>query len=82
MTSIAKLKTNLSTWKLEKAYIEFHMLVSWPIKFSRNNSLFYGYYKVSHTSGLWKHHTLSIQFLLIVDDFGINKSTNKMKSIY
>jgi hypothetical protein len=30
-----------------------------------------GYYEVTHTPGLWKHVTRSIQFSLVVDDFGI-----------
>lgn len=30
-----------------------------------------GYYEVEHTTGLWKHKTGSIQFTLVVDDFGI-----------
>ncbi|KAL7447610.1 hypothetical protein ACHAXS_000009 [Conticribra weissflogii] len=36
----------------------------------------YGYYKVPHTPGLWKHHLRPIQFTLVVDDFGI-KYVNK-----
>ena len=31
----------------------------------------YGYYKVDHTPGLWRHETLPVQFTLVVDDFGI-----------
>ncbi len=30
----------------------------------------YDYYKVPQTWGLWKYHTQSIQFMLVVDDFG------------
>eukprot|EP00804_Cyclotella_cryptica_P003418 CCRYP_018558-RA/>CCRYP_018558-RA protein AED:0.36 eAED:0.21 QI:0/0/0/1/1/0.83/6/0/1396 len=32
----------------------------------------YGYYKVAHTPGLWKHLSRPISFTLVVDDFGIN----------
>ena len=31
----------------------------------------YGYTTCRHTRGLWKHHTQDIQFVLVVDDFGI-----------
>ena len=31
----------------------------------------YGYTLCRHTRGLWKHHTWDIQFVLVVDDFGI-----------
>ena len=31
----------------------------------------YGYAPVKHTPGLWRHHTRSITFTLVVDDFGI-----------
>lgn len=31
----------------------------------------YGYYKVPHTLGLWKHISWSISFTLVVDDLGI-----------
>lgn len=37
----------------------------------------YGYYKVPHTPGLWKHHTSLIKFTLVADYLGIeyiNKS--------
>ena len=30
-----------------------------------------GYYEVSHTTGLWKHITRSIQFTLAVGEFGV-----------
>ena len=30
-----------------------------------------GYYKVPHTPVLWKHTTRSVQFALVVDDFGV-----------
>ncbi len=30
-----------------------------------------GYYKVAHTPGLWRHVTRSIQFSLVVDNFGV-----------
>ena len=29
------------------------------------------YYKVAHTPGLWRHTTQTIQFSLLVDDFGV-----------
>lgn len=32
---------------------------------------YYGYQPIPHTTGLWKHKTLPIQFTLVVDDFGI-----------
>ena len=35
----------------------------------------HGYAPVTHTPGLWKHHTRNITFTLMVDDFGI-KYTN------
>ena len=35
----------------------------------------HGYAPVTHTTGLWKHHTRNITFTLVVDDFGI-KYTN------
>ena len=35
-----------------------------------------GYMKTTHTSGLWKHNTRPITFVLCVDDFGI-KYINK-----
>ena len=31
----------------------------------------HGYYKVAHTSGLWKHISRPVSFTLVVDDFGI-----------
>ncbi len=37
----------------------------------------YGCHKVPHRPGLWKHHSHPIQFMMIVDDFGI-KNVNKM----
>ena len=30
-----------------------------------------GYYEVAHTPGLWRHATISMQFSLVVDDFGV-----------
>ena len=30
-----------------------------------------GYYKISHTPGLWRHITRPIQFTFLVDDFGV-----------
>ena len=30
-----------------------------------------GYYGVAHTPGLWRHVTKPVQFLLVVDDFGV-----------
>jgi hypothetical protein len=35
-----------------------------------------GYYQIQTVSGLWKHKTKTIQFVLVVDDFGI-KYINK-----
>ena len=31
----------------------------------------HGYYEVQHTPGLFKHITKDIQFILVVDDFGV-----------
>ena len=31
----------------------------------------HGYYQVKHTHGLFRHHTRTITFTLVVDDFGI-----------
>ena len=31
----------------------------------------YGYNEVSHTTGLFKHNTRPVWFMLVVDDFGI-----------
>ena len=31
----------------------------------------YGYYKMPHTAGLWRHLYLPIQLNLVVDNFGI-----------
>ncbi len=36
----------------------------------------YGYYKVPYTPGLWKCHTLPIQFTWVVNDFDL-KNENK-----
>jgi len=38
----------------------------------------YGYFPCPHTRGLWKHKTRNIQFVLVVDDFGI-KYVNEEK---
>ena len=35
-----------------------------------------GYYKVTHTWGLWKHVTRPVQFTLVLNDFGV-KYTNE-----
>ena len=31
----------------------------------------FGYYKVAHTPGLWKHVSRPVAFSLVVDDFGV-----------
>ena len=36
----------------------------------------FGYYKVNHTPGLWRHQTLLFFFTLVVDDFGIHYIDN------
>ena len=41
----------------------------------------YGYFPCPHTRGLWKHKTRDIQFVLIVDDFGI-KYVNEQDKIH
>ena len=38
----------------------------------RNKIAPHGYFEVKHTLGLWTHITRSIQFTLVVDDFGVN----------
>ena len=30
-----------------------------------------GYYEITHTPGLWRHKTRPIQFMLVVDNFGV-----------
>ena len=37
----------------------------------KQNLAKYGYTSCMHTKGLWKHNTQDIQFVLVVDDFGI-----------
>ena len=36
-----------------------------------------GYYEVKYTPGLWRHVTQPIQFMLVVDDFGIKYEGKK-----
>ena len=38
-----------------------------------------GYYEVAHTPGLWRHVTKPVQFLLVVDNFGV-KYVGKAKA--
>jgi hypothetical protein len=35
----------------------------------------HGYCKCNHTPGLWKHHTRALMFSLVVDDFGVQYTT-------
>ena len=37
------------------------------------------YYKVAHTPGLWRHVTKPVQFILVVDDFGVKYVGEKCK---
>ena len=37
----------------------------------------YGYYQAIHTPGLWKHTWRPIQFVLVVDDFGVEYEDKK-----
>jgi hypothetical protein len=37
----------------------------------------YGYYQAVHTPGLWKHTWQPIQFVLVVDNFGIEYEDSK-----
>jgi len=39
----------------------------------------YGYYPCKHTRGLWLHESRDIQFILVVDDFGIKYTNNEDK---
>ena len=43
----------------------------------RGNLLLADYYKVAHTPDLWRHVTRSIQFTLVVDNFGITYEGKK-----
>ena len=37
-----------------------------------------GYYQSPIVPGLWKHKTRTLQFVLVVDDFGINTQLRKI----
>ena len=41
----------------------------------------HGYFELPHTPGLWKHTNLPVQFLLVVDDFGV-KYVGKQNALH
>ena len=41
----------------------------------------HGFNQTPHTPGLWKHQSKPIQFMLVVDDFGIKYEINRMHRI-
>ena len=38
----------------------------------------HGYFEVKHTPGMWTHITRPIQFTLVVDDFGVKYTKQKV----
>ena len=42
----------------------------------------YGYHPVTFTSGLWKHQDLDTIFSLVVDDFSIKYTSDKISTIF
>ncbi len=53
---------------------QYGMLANQPLKTWLAK---YGYYKVTYMTGIWKHHLGPIQFMLVVDDFGIKFVNNE-----
>ncbi len=55
--------------------MDCHRLASWSINCQKMIAK-YAYSKVPHLPRLWKHHTQPIQFMLVINDFGL-KYVNK-----